>query len=206
MIIFSDLYYLFRSAFHVSWKNQNKNLTLNSSFDALSKWHEPDINLIFCCWSSWNVCILFLVCTLLSRLYPSPNIIYPGLEWFRRHESWKETGKAVHMASLQGKCGGQYFFRPTFFSTILFFEEIFAQAEAIFLFQPIFRAFFQFIVFPTIFLAYFFPTNFVFDKFFFQQIFFLANFSQIFFLIFWIWVFVLLIRHSKSLINILNIF
>ena len=34
----------FRSAFHVGWKNQNKHSTLNSSFDALSKWHEPDIS------------------------------------------------------------------------------------------------------------------------------------------------------------------
>ena len=33
----------FRSDFHVSWKNQNKHSTLNSSCDALSKWHEPDI-------------------------------------------------------------------------------------------------------------------------------------------------------------------
>ena len=33
----------FRSAFHVSWKNQNKHSTLNSSFDTLFKWHEPDI-------------------------------------------------------------------------------------------------------------------------------------------------------------------
>ena len=33
----------FRSDFHVSWKNQNKNSTLNLSFNALSKWHEPDI-------------------------------------------------------------------------------------------------------------------------------------------------------------------
>ena len=159
----------------------------------------------------WNICILFLVCTLLSCLYPSPNIIYPGLEWFRRHESWKETGKAVHLASLQGKCGGQYFLWPTFFSTILFFEEIFAQAETIFLFQPIFRAFFSvYFFFDYFFWPIFFPTilsppilsstNSFFSKFF------LANFSQIFFLIFWIWVFVLLIRHSKSLINILNIF
>ena len=31
--------------FHVGWKNQNKYSTLNLSFDALSKWHEPDINL-----------------------------------------------------------------------------------------------------------------------------------------------------------------
>ena len=123
-----------------------------------------------------NICILFLVCTLLSCLYPSPNIIYPGLEWFRRHESWKETGKAVHMASLQGKCGGQYFFRPTFFSTILFFEEIFAQAEAIFLFQPIFRAFFSVYFFSDYFFwPIFFPpilssTNSFFSKFFFWPI------------------------------------
>ena len=34
----------FRSDFHVGWKNQNKHLTLNLSFDTLSKWHEPDIN------------------------------------------------------------------------------------------------------------------------------------------------------------------
>ena len=34
----------FSSAFHVGWKNQSKHSTLNSPFDALSKWHEPDIN------------------------------------------------------------------------------------------------------------------------------------------------------------------
>ena len=33
----------FRSAFHVGWKNINKHSTLNSSFDALSELHEPDI-------------------------------------------------------------------------------------------------------------------------------------------------------------------
>ena len=33
----------FRSDFCVSWKNQNKHSTLNLSFDALFKWHEPDI-------------------------------------------------------------------------------------------------------------------------------------------------------------------
>ena len=36
----------FRSVFHVGWKNQNEHSTLNLSFDALSKWHEPDINQI----------------------------------------------------------------------------------------------------------------------------------------------------------------
>ena len=36
----------FRSDFHVGWKNQNKLSTLNSSFDALSKWHEPDISFL----------------------------------------------------------------------------------------------------------------------------------------------------------------
>ena len=34
----------FRSDIHVGWKNQNKHSTLNSLFDALSKWHEPDIS------------------------------------------------------------------------------------------------------------------------------------------------------------------
>ena len=33
----------FRSDFCVGWKNQNKHSTLNSSFNGLSKWHEPDI-------------------------------------------------------------------------------------------------------------------------------------------------------------------
>ena len=33
----------FRSDFFVSWKNQNKHSALNLSFDALSKWYEPDI-------------------------------------------------------------------------------------------------------------------------------------------------------------------
>ena len=36
----------FRSAFHAGWKNQNKHSTLNLSFDALSKWHEPDISIM----------------------------------------------------------------------------------------------------------------------------------------------------------------
>ena len=35
----------FRFDFHVSWKNKNKHSTLNSSFDALSQWHEPDISI-----------------------------------------------------------------------------------------------------------------------------------------------------------------
>ena len=35
----------FRSAFHVGWKNQNKHSILNSSFDALFKWHEPNIRI-----------------------------------------------------------------------------------------------------------------------------------------------------------------
>ena len=34
----------FRSDFHVGWKNQNKHSTLNWSFDALSKWHDPHIS------------------------------------------------------------------------------------------------------------------------------------------------------------------
>ena len=32
-----------RSDFCVGWKNQNKYSTLALSFEALSKWHEPDI-------------------------------------------------------------------------------------------------------------------------------------------------------------------
>ena len=36
----------FRSDFYVNWKNQNKHSTLNSTFNALSKWHEPDIRRI----------------------------------------------------------------------------------------------------------------------------------------------------------------
>ena len=35
----------FRFGFHVGWKNQNKHSTLNSSFNALSKWHEPNIRI-----------------------------------------------------------------------------------------------------------------------------------------------------------------
>ena len=40
----------FRTDFHVGWKNQNTHSILNSSFDALSKWHEPDMKkiLLFC--------------------------------------------------------------------------------------------------------------------------------------------------------------
>ena len=36
---FSVICFTFRSDFHVGWKNQNKHSTLNSSFEALSKWH-----------------------------------------------------------------------------------------------------------------------------------------------------------------------
>ena len=35
----------FRSDFRFGWKNQNKASTLDSTFDALSKWHEPDIRI-----------------------------------------------------------------------------------------------------------------------------------------------------------------
>ena len=38
---------IFRSAFHVAWNNQNKRSTWDSSFDALSKWQEPDIIVVF---------------------------------------------------------------------------------------------------------------------------------------------------------------
>ena len=34
----------FRFDFRVGWKNQNKHSTLNSSFDALSKWHKFGMN------------------------------------------------------------------------------------------------------------------------------------------------------------------
>ena len=41
---FLVIYTTFRSDFRVGWKNQNKHSTLDSSFNALSKWHEPEIN------------------------------------------------------------------------------------------------------------------------------------------------------------------
>ena len=55
---FLVIYTTFRSDFHVGWKNQNKNSTLNSSFDALSKWHEPDKNerFLFVEYGVWNLC------------------------------------------------------------------------------------------------------------------------------------------------------
>ena len=37
----------FRSDLHVGWKNQNKHLMLNSSFNVLSKWHELDISPLY---------------------------------------------------------------------------------------------------------------------------------------------------------------
>ena len=47
-LLFSNLYY-FHICFSCWLKNQNKHLTLNLSFDALSKWHEPVINVILIC-------------------------------------------------------------------------------------------------------------------------------------------------------------
>ena len=50
----------FRSDFCVGWKNQNTHSTLISSFNALSKWHEPDINYDFLsvqgikCYKGWT--------------------------------------------------------------------------------------------------------------------------------------------------------
>ena len=41
---FVEICTTFRSAFRVGWKNQNKHSTLNLSFNALSKWHDPDIS------------------------------------------------------------------------------------------------------------------------------------------------------------------
>ena len=37
----------FRSDFHFGWKNQTKHSTLDTSFDPMSKWHEPDMILVF---------------------------------------------------------------------------------------------------------------------------------------------------------------
>ena len=44
----------FRSDFHASWKNQNNHSTLNSSFNTLSKWHEPDIKITSVFWSKFD--------------------------------------------------------------------------------------------------------------------------------------------------------
>ena len=44
----------FRSDFYVGWKNQNKHSALNSSFDALSKWHEPDFNFFLILGIIWS--------------------------------------------------------------------------------------------------------------------------------------------------------
>ena len=43
---FSVICTTFRSDFRLDWKDQNKHSTLNSSFNALSKWHEPDIRIV----------------------------------------------------------------------------------------------------------------------------------------------------------------
>ena len=42
--LFLVIYTTFRTNFCVGWKNRNGYLTLDLSFHALSKWHEPDIN------------------------------------------------------------------------------------------------------------------------------------------------------------------
>ena len=42
---FLVIFTTFRSDFWFSLKNQNKHWTLNSSFNSLSKWHEPDIRI-----------------------------------------------------------------------------------------------------------------------------------------------------------------
>ena len=69
----------FRSDFHVDWKNQNKHSTLNSSFDALSKWHEPD---------KWRNC------TMATKL--ENNLQLPrSLTWFHQcaacFHSWQQA-------------------------------------------------------------------------------------------------------------------
>ena len=43
-----------RSDFHVGWINQNKCSTLNLSFHALSKWHEPDIYVFLLRHKKWK--------------------------------------------------------------------------------------------------------------------------------------------------------
>ena len=50
----------FRSDFHVGWKNKNKHSTLNSTFVALAKWHEPHTNCFnFVKKTLWQKCISF---------------------------------------------------------------------------------------------------------------------------------------------------
>ena len=59
-IIFSDLYY-FQIWFSCRLKKSNKHSSLNLSFDALSKWHEPNIRRIifqnlYHVWKSMSFC------------------------------------------------------------------------------------------------------------------------------------------------------
>ena len=80
----------FRSAFHVSWRNQNKLSTLNLSFNALSKWHEPDIRIDHFTNFSTNLFVVFPLaqhCPLKSQYIfsskwgPSTNIYLLSQIW-----------------------------------------------------------------------------------------------------------------------------
>ena len=60
----------FKSDFHVSWNNQNKHSTLNSSFDALSKWNDPHIIVeIETIWFSLNSSRIFFI-----RIYSATRL------------------------------------------------------------------------------------------------------------------------------------
>ena len=59
---FVVLWTTFRSDFHVGWKNQNKHSTLNLSFEALSKWHDPHID-SNCFW--FRIRFGALICTMI---------------------------------------------------------------------------------------------------------------------------------------------
>ena len=66
----------FRSVFHPGWKNQNK----LSTFNALSKWHESDINLYLAYhwWSGGQVLEQWSIWfwqSISEQIFPSPVIL-----------------------------------------------------------------------------------------------------------------------------------
>ena len=78
---------------------------------------------------SWNVCILFLVCTLLSRLYPSHLASFI--------QAWNDFGDLKAAGRQEKRCiwlhckasvGANIFLAYIFF-TFFFLEKNFAQAE-----------------------------------------------------------------------------
>ena len=102
----------FRFDFYISWKNQFKHSTCNSSFYALSRWHKPDIAQGGTFSNPARFFLSALPC-LSIRASSTKLIRLDFIPYFYRNVESGQTirlsgGQEVHTGYLEVKSGGQW--------------------------------------------------------------------------------------------------